>query len=79
MKHVTHHDVGGLQQISLIDLCLLLSSSSVPSLCPPPFLSCSLSVLCLGFPGDTVVKNLPANAEMQETWVGFLNWEDPLE
>ena len=40
---------------------------------------CSLSVLCLGFPGDTVVKNLPANAEMQETWVGFLNWEDTLE
>ena len=30
----------------------------------------------LGFPGDSVVKNLPA---MQETRVRFLGWEDPLE
>ena len=29
-----------------------------------------------GFPGDSVVKNLPA---MQETWVQSLGWEDPLE
>ena len=28
------------------------------------------------FPGDSVVKNLPA---MQETWVQSLGWEDPLE
>ena len=28
------------------------------------------------FPGGSVVKNLPA---MQETWVQFLGWEDPLE
>ena len=25
------------------------------------------------------VKNLPAVHEMQETWVRFLGWEDPLE
>ena len=30
----------------------------------------------LGFPGGSVVKNLPA---MQETWVQFLGLEDPLE
>ena len=29
-----------------------------------------------GFPGDSVVKNLPA---MQETWVWSLGWENPLE
>ena len=28
-----------------------------------------------GFPGGSVVKNLP----MQETLVGFLGWENPLE
>ena len=32
----------------------------------------------LGFPGGTVVKNLPAN-EMQETQVWFLGQEDPLD
>ena len=26
-----------------------------------------------------LVKNLPANAEEQETWIGSLDWEDPLE
>ena len=30
----------------------------------------------MGFPGGSVVKNLPA---MQEMWVRFLGWEDPLE
>ena len=30
----------------------------------------------LDFPGDLVVKNPPV---MQETWVGFLGWEDLLE
>ena len=30
----------------------------------------------MGFPGGSVVKNLPA---MQETWVQSLDWEDPLE
>ena len=30
----------------------------------------------LGFPGGSVVKNLPAK---QETWVQSLGWEDPLE
>ena len=29
-----------------------------------------------GFPGDSVVKNLPA---MWETWFGTLDLEDPLE
>ena len=29
-----------------------------------------------GFPGGTVVKNMPA---MQEMLVQFLGWEDPLE
>ena len=31
---------------------------------------------CLGFPGSTEVKRLPA---MQETWVQSLGQEDPLE
>ena len=30
----------------------------------------------MDFPVGLVVKNLP---EMQETWVRFLGWEDPLE
>ena len=30
----------------------------------------------LGFPGGSVVKNLPA---IQERQVQFLGWEDPLE
>ena len=30
----------------------------------------------LGFPSDSLVKNLPA---MQETWVRSLGWEDPPE
>ena len=29
-----------------------------------------------GFPGGSAVKNLPT---VQETWVGSLDWEDPLE
>ena len=32
--------------------------------------------MCQGFPGGSAVKNLP---EVQETWVRFLGWEDPLE
>ena len=30
-----------------------------------------------GFPGGAVVKNLPANAGVQETWVHSLGWEEP--
>ena len=30
----------------------------------------------LGFPGGSVVKNLPA---IQEAWVQSLGWQDPLE
>ena len=33
-------------------------------------------ILDMGFPGGSVVKNLPA---MQETWVWSLGQEDPLE
>ena len=32
--------------------------------------------VCWGFPGSSVVKNLPT---MQETWVQSLDREDPLE
>ena len=35
--------------------------------------------LILGFPGGSVVKNLPAMQELQETWVRFMGWEDPLK
>ena len=34
---------------------------------------------CMGFPGGSVVKNLPAMQETQEMWVQSLGWEDPLE
>ena len=30
----------------------------------------------MGFPGGSVVKNLPA---MQETWIKSPGWEDPLK
>ena len=33
----------------------------------------------MGFPGGSVVKNLPAKQELQEMWVLSLGWEDPLE
>ena len=32
-----------------------------------------------GFPDDSVVRNLPAMQEIQETPVPFLGQEDPLE
>ena len=32
-----------------------------------------------GFPGDSVVKNLPVMQETQETWVQSLGREGPLE
>ena len=36
-----------------------------------------MKIYCrLGFPGGSVVKNLPA---LQETWVQSLGQEDPLE
>ena len=31
------------------------------------------------FHGGSVVKDLSAIQQMQETWVQFLGWEDPLE
>ena len=33
----------------------------------------------LGFPGGSGVKNLAAMPEMQEMWVQFLCWKDPLD
>ena len=35
--------------------------------------------LLWGFPGGSVVKNLPAGQEPQEMWVQSLGQEDPLE
>ena len=32
-----------------------------------------------GFPSGSVIKNLPAMQETQETWVLSLGWEDRLE
>ena len=52
---------------------------------PPPVLpslqksSINIQNLNQGFPDGAVVKNLPANAETQETSVPSLAWEDPLE
>ena len=33
----------------------------------------------MGIPGGSVVKNLPAVQETQETWIRSLGQEDPLE
>ena len=33
----------------------------------------------MGFPSGSMVKNLPAMQETQETQVWSLDWEDPLE
>ena len=41
--------------------------------------SSSSSKVRSGFPGGSVVKNLPAMQELQETWVWFLGWEYPLK
>ena len=30
-------------------------------------------------PNSSMVKNLPALPDPQETWVPYLGWEDPLE
>ena len=32
-----------------------------------------------GFPGSSVLENPPANTGMQETWVWYLDQEDPME
>ena len=37
------------------------------------------ALLTRGFPNGSVVKNLPARQETQETWVRSLGQEDPLE
>ena len=36
-------------------------------------------ILNWGFPGGSVVKNLPAMQELQEPRVRSLDWEDPLD
>ena len=36
-------------------------------------------LIIVGFPSSSVVENLPAMQEMQETQVQSLSWEDPLE
>ena len=38
-----------------------------------------LDYMMMGFPGGSVVQNLPAMQELQETWVQSLGWQDPLE
>ena len=42
-------------------------------------LDSSLVTLNTGFPGGSVVKNLSAMQETQETWSPSLNQKDPLE
>ena len=37
------------------------------------------SQIPMGLLGGSMVKNLPAMQELQETWVPSLGWEDPLE
>ena len=39
---------------------------------------CVHTYVFMGFPGGSVVKNLPAMQETQETWVRSLCQEDPL-
>ena len=40
------------------------------------FIFTAVQTIIQGFPGASVIKNLPA---VQETRVQFLGWEDPLE
>ena len=40
---------------------------------------CTSLIIDKGFPGGSVVKNLPAMQEMQETQVQYLGGEDALE
>ena len=60
-----------LLSVSIFGLCLKLTVSQ----------SASLDVLERGFPGDSIVKNLPAKAgdTGDGMWVWPLGWEDPLE
>ena len=44
-----------------------------------PYICIALVVSLSGFPGGSVVKDLPAMQELQETWVQSLGQEDPLE
>ena len=43
------------------------------------FVITKLLIKIKGFPGGTVVKNLPAMQETQETWVQSQGREDPLK
>ena len=42
-------------------------------------LGSALPTLWLGFPGGSVIKDPPANAGQQQTWVQSLGWEDTLQ
>ena len=60
--------------------CVRRGEGSMNKLLRPPLLSRWIWIVqsCSDFPCSDfqLVKNLPP---MQETWVRFLNWEDPLE
>ena len=47
-----------------------------PLLCDSLWFHFTTCNYLIHFPGAQIVKNLPV---MQETWVGSLSWEDPLE
>ena len=60
----------------LIFLSLLIVSVTI--CCNSSSISTSLS-MALGFPGSTVVKNLPASERDLQTWVCLWGQKDPLE
>ena len=70
-------------QAWLLALCGAVACAESPShVSDSPLSASKAQRICLqleiqtGFPGDSVVKNLPAK---QETQIGSLGWEDPLE
>ena len=40
---------------------------------------CIHTCMYMDFPGDSVLKNPLPMKKMQETWIPFLCWKDPLE
>ena len=66
--------------VSSVSVCLSLGLASCgPEDCGQNIIFSSEYTFCAGFPGGSVVKNLPAMQETQEMWVQSLGWEDPLE
>ena len=68
--------------------CVFLPPGLCPFLCSQLFTCLILQYLlhfklivnsCWASPGGLVVNNSPALQELQEMWVRFLDWEDPLE